>query len=246
MIFPEPLLRGYLIKRYKRFLADIELEDGSLITAHCPNTGAMQGLTNPGTLVWVSRSSNPSRKLAHTWQMTEVEGTFVGMNTANPNQLVEDAIRSGVIVELLGYQNLRREVTYGKNSRIDILLESPSKPLTYVEVKNVHWKRGENAVFPSSVTTRGAKHMQELSDMVGQGHKAYVVYVVQRNDCKGFEIANDIDPDYGQETLKALENGVEALVYACEVSPEGIMISHRLTFLFPHGDGEKKRKVVST
>lgn len=230
MIFPEPLLRGSLIKRYKRFLADIELEDGNLITAHCPNTGAMQGLTDPGIPVWVSRSSNPSRKLAYTWQMTEVEGTFVGMNTANPNPLVEDAIHSGVIVELQGYKSLRREVPYGKNSRIDILLESPSESFTYVEVKNVHMKRGKNAAFPSSITTRGAKHMQELSEMVRQGHKAYVVYVVQRNDCEGFEIANDIDPDYSQETLKALKNGVEALVYACEVSPEGIRINHRLTF----------------
>lgn len=144
-------------------------------------------------------------------------------------------------VELQGYQSLRREVSYGKNSRIDILLESlseaghgdslsPATQLTYVEVKNVHMKRGKNAAFPSSVTTRGAKHMQELSDMVRQGHKAYVVYVVQRGDCEGFEIAKDIDPDYGQETLKAYENGVEALVYACDVSPEEIRISRRLGF----------------
>lgn len=231
MFFPEPLVRGYLVKRYKRFLADIELEDGGLITAHCPNTGAMQGLTNPGTPVWVSHSSNPSRKLAHTWQMAEVEGTFVGMNTANPNPLVEEAIRSNVISELQGYQSLRREVSYGKNSRIDFLLENPSEPFTYVEVKNVHMKRGKVAAFPSSVTTRGAKHMQELSEMVRQGHKAYVVYVVQRNDCEGFQIATDIDPDYGQETLNAIENGVMPLVYACEVSPEGIRITNPLNFI---------------
>lgn len=231
MFFPEPLVRGYLVKRYKRFLADIELEDGGLITAHCPNTGAMQGLTNPGTPVWVSHSSNPSRKLAHTWQMAEVEGTFVGMNTANPNPLVEEAIRSNVISELQGYQSLRREVSYGKNSRIDFLLENPSEPFTYVEVKNVHMKRGKVAAFPSSVTTRGTKHMQELSEMVRQGHKAYVVYVVQRNDCEGFQIATDIDPDYGQETLNAIENGVMPLVYACEVSPEGIRITNPLNFI---------------
>lgn len=231
MFFPEPLVRGYLVKRYKRFLADIELEDGGLITAHCPNTGAMQGLTNPGTPVWVSHSSNPSRKLAHTWQMAEVEGTFVGMNTANPNPLVEEAIRSNVISELQGYQSLRREVSYGKNSRIDFLLENPSEPFTYVEVKNVHMKRGKVAAFPSSVTTRGAKHMQELSEMVRQGYKAYVVYVVQRNDCEGFQIATDIDPDYGQETLNAIENGVMPLVYACEVSPEGIRITNPLNFI---------------
>lgn len=231
MIFSEPLLKGHLIKRYKRFLADIECEDGTLITAHCPNSGAMQGLTDPGTPVWLSRSSNPSRKLLYTWQMAKVDGIFVGMNTANPNELVEDAIRSGVIAELQGYPSLRREVAYGKNSRIDILLEIDNQKV-YVEVKNVHMKRGKNAAFPSSVTTRGAKHMRELSDMVCQGHKAYVVYVVQRNDCEGFELASDIDPIYEQETLKALENGVEALVYACDVSPNGIMIKNRLTTFF--------------
>jgi sugar fermentation stimulation protein A len=125
---------------------------------------------------------------------------------------------------------LRREVPYGKNSRIDILLEADNQKI-YVEVKNVHMKRGKNAAFPSSVTIRGAKHMRELSDMVHQGHKAYVVYVVQRNDCEAFEIASDIDPVYAQETLRALENGVEALVYACDVSPDGIMIKNRLNFL---------------
>lgn len=228
--FPEPLVRGTLVKRYKRFLADIDLEEGGSITAHCPNSGAMQGLTDEGTPVWVSKSSNPSRKLPYTWQMAEVEGTFVGMNTANPNPLVEAAIRSGVIPEFQGYEHLRREVPYGKNSRIDILLEDPSHALTYIEVKNVHWKRGTKVAFPSSVTTRGAKHMGELSDMVRQGHKAYVVYIVQRNDCDGFELAHDIDPHYGQETLKALESGVRALVYACDVNPNGIKISKRLNF----------------
>jgi sugar fermentation stimulation protein A len=229
MVFPQPLTKGSLIKRYKRFLADIELEDGSVITAHCPNSGAMQGLTDPGTPVWLSHSSNPSRKLPYTWQMAYVEGTFVGMNTANPNGLVVDAIQTGVIEELQGYDGLRTEVPYGKNSRIDILLEMNGQRV-YVEVKNVHMKRGQTAAFPSSVTTRGAKHMGELSDMVREGHKAYVVYVIQRNDCTGFELAADIDPVYAQETYNALEHGVEALVYACDVSPEGIRITHRLGF----------------
>jgi sugar fermentation stimulation protein A len=231
MIFSEPLQKAYLIKRYKRFLADIELEDGMLITAHCPNSGAMQGLTTPGTPVWVSKAMNPDRKLPFTWEMAEVDGTFVGMNTSNPNHLVEEAIQSGVIQELQGYQSLRREVPYGQNSRIDILLQNQGGSLTYVEVKNVHLKRGRNAAFPSSVTARGAKHMRELIDMVRQGHKAYVVYVVQRNDCEGFEIANDIDPLYGEETLKAIKNGVTPLVYACEVTPNAITITHRITFL---------------
>ncbi len=227
MIFSTPLRRGHLIKRYKRFLADIELEDGPLITAHCPNSGAMQGLSDPGTPVWVSESPNPSRKLPFTWEMAEVEGTFVGVNTFHPNQLVEDAIRSGLISELQGSPTLQREVPYGQKSRIDILL---TEPLTYVEVKNVHLKRNQTAAFPSSVTARGAKHMRELSDMVHQGHRAYVVYVVQRNDCTAFEIASDIDPAYGKETLLALEKGVKILVYACDVTPKGITLTHQIGF----------------
>lgn len=230
MLFQTPLLKGRLVKRYKRFLADMELEDGTFITAHCPNSGAMQGLVTPGTSVWVSRSSNPSRKLPYTWQMVEVEGIYVGVNTSNPNYLVEEAIHAGVIKELQGFEILRREVSYGKNSRIDILLSDSSKPLTYVEVKNVHLKREERAAFPSSVTTRGAKHMGELSMMVDQGHQAYVVYVVQRKDCEGFEIASDIDPVYGKETLKALEKGVSVLVYACDVNPNAITLTHRINF----------------
>lgn len=229
MIFPAPLQRGRLLKRYKRFLADIELETGALITAHCPNSGAMQGISTPGTPVWVSQSLNPSRKLPFTWEMVEVEGNYVGTNTSHPNGLVEEAIHSGAIQELQGYQTLKREVAYGKNSRIDILL---SEPFTYVEVKNVHLKRGQTAAFPSSVTARGAKHMRELVQMVREGHKAYVVYVVQRNDCKDFEIAQDIDPLYGQETQLALKNGVQPLVYACEVTPKGITITHPIGFKY--------------
>ncbi|OJW50550.1 MAG: sugar fermentation stimulation protein SfsA [Alphaproteobacteria bacterium 41-28] len=228
MLFYEPLQKGHLIKRYKRFLADIELEDGTCITAHCPNSGAMQGLTNPGTPVWMSTSPNPNRKLPYTWEMAEVDGTFVGMNTSNPNHLVEEAIHAGVIQELQGYESLRREVAYGKNSRIDILLQNQDGLLTYVEVKNVHLRRGKIAAFPSSVTARGAKHMRELIDMVRLGHNAYVVYVVQRNDCEGFEIADDIDPIYGEETSNAIKNGVIPLVYACEVTPDAITITHRI------------------
>ncbi|MBS0271465.1 MAG: DNA/RNA nuclease SfsA [Proteobacteria bacterium] len=230
MIFPTPLLRGHLIKRYKRFLADIELEDGTFITAHCPNSGAMQGLTDPGIPVWVSISSNPSRKLPYTWEMAEVEETYVGMNTSNPNHLVEEALKMDVIKELQGYQTLRREVPYGRNSRIDFLLEGMSRTLTYVEVKNVHLKRGQKVAFPSSVTARGAKHMRELADMVHQGHQAYVIYIVQRNDCDEFEIASDIDPIYAEESLKAFKNGVKPLVYACEVAPNAITITHRINF----------------
>jgi sugar fermentation stimulation protein A len=162
--------------------------------------------------------------------MAEVDGVFVGMNTSNPNHLVEEAIRNGTLSELQGYQKLQREVSYGKNSRIDILLSNSDEPFTYVEVKNVHLKRGKIAAFPSSVTARGAKHMGELSEMVRKGHKAYVVYVIQRNDCEGFEIAKDIDPNYGEETLKAIKNGVQPLVYACEVTPNAITITHSINY----------------
>lgn len=230
MIFQDPLIKGYLVKRYKRFLADINLENGDLITAHCPNSGAMQGLTNPGTPVWLSKSPNPNRKLPLTWEMAEVEGTYVGMNTSNPNDLVEEAIRKRAITDLQDIHNLRREVSYGKNSRIDILLENSTHELTYVEVKNVHLKRGKTAAFPSSVTARGAKHMRELAEVVRQGHNAYVVFVVQRNDCEAFEIAEDIDKVYGQEFREALQNGVKALVYACDVTPKAITISHQIPF----------------
>ncbi len=228
MIFQTPLVKGHLIKRYKRFLADIELEDIGFITAHCPNSGAMQGISDPGMPVWVSKSMNASRKLPYTWEMVEVNGTYVGMNTSNPNHLVEEALHAGIIKELQGYETVKREVPYGQNSRIDFLLTDHQKTLTYVEVKNVHLKRGTVAEFPSSVTARGAKHMRELSDMVKLGHQAYVIYVVQRNDCEGFEIAKDIDPVYAQETLKAIEVGVVPLVYACEVSPQKISTTHRL------------------
>lgn len=193
----------------------------------------MQGLTEKGTPVWLSHDTNPKRKLAYTWQMVELGKTFVGMNTANPNPLVAEAIRTHVIPEFQGYASLRREVSYGKNSRIDILLESPldgGASRIYIEVKNVHLKRGERAAFPSSVTTRGAKHMRELAEVVQQGYQAYIVYIVQRDDCEGFEIARDIDPEYEKETLRAFEKGVKPLIYACEVSPKMIKIQRRLEF----------------
>lgn len=227
MQFSSPLLKGRLVKRYKRFLADIDLEGQGLITAHCPNPGAIQGLTDPGTCVWVSRALDPARKLPFTWEMAEVEGTYVGMNTSHPNTLVEEALRLGLIPELKGYPSIRREVPYGKNSRIDFLL---SEPTTYVEVKNVHWKRGSHAAFPSAVTTRGTKHMQELAEMVRQGHKAYVLYVVQRNDCTGFELAEDIDPDYAKAATEAFAQGVMPLVYTCTVTPQGITLAHPLKY----------------
>ncbi|MBT5413503.1 MAG: DNA/RNA nuclease SfsA, partial [Rhodospirillaceae bacterium] len=163
MRFEAPLLRGTLIRRYKRFLTDVTLEDGRAVTAHCPNPGAMLGLTAPGSTVWLSPASNPARKLKFTWELIEADGTIVGINTGRPNALAEEAILAGRVPGLEGYARLRREVKYGRNSRIDILLEDDDRPPCYVEVKNVHFVREAGvAEFPDSVTARGAKHLDEL------------------------------------------------------------------------------------
>ena len=231
MQFPDPLLRGTLVQRYKRFLADVTLDaDGSLITAHCPNPGSMMGLSAPGSEVWLSPARNPDRKLPFTWELLHFDGRLVGINTGHPNRLVEEAVHNAAIPELAGYDSLRREVRYGKNSRIDLLLESDSRPDCYVEVKNVHLKRdgpGDRgaAEFPDSVTKRGAKHLVEMSDMVAAGSRAVMVYVVQREDCDHFSLADDIDPGYADAFAAARAAGVEAICYACKISVDGIHIA---------------------
>lgn len=223
MKFTAPLTEGILIKRYKRFLADIRLQDGSEITAHCANPGAMLGLKEHGQRVWLSKSNNPKRKLAYSWELTEVDDTMVGINTAHPNALVEEAIQSGIISELQGYANLKREVKYGKNSRIDILLSDAAKPDCYVEVKNVHMLRTPRLYeFPDSVTARGAKHLDELTDMVTEGHRAVMVYLIQRDDGDRLKFASEIDPNYAAAFSRAHKAGVEALAYVCKLTPEGI------------------------
>ena len=228
MRFPTPLLRGTLIKRYKRFLADIDL-DGELVTAHCANPGSMLGLAEPGSTVWLSRSENPKRKLKYSWEMVEADlgagPQLVGINTAHPNALVAEAIRDGTIAGLGAYLAMRREVKYGTNSRIDILLEDEHLNRCYVEVKNVHLMRENGlAEFPDSVTARGAKHLGELADMVAQGHRAIMVYLVQRGDARRFALARDIDPRYGEAFDAAREAGVEAIAHHCRLSPEGIEV----------------------
>ena len=229
MKFPDPLIRGRLARRYKRFLADVELENGQVVVAHCANPGSMLGLVAPGSEVWLSPSRNPDRKLKFSWELIAVDGHLVGINTALPNGIVEEAIRAGAIAELTGYDNLRREVRYGRNSRIDILLESEGRPPCYVEVKNVHLKRGpEAAEFPDSVTARGAKHLVELAEAVEAGSRSVMVYLVQRGDCTRFEIAADIDPEYDRTLRMAMARGVEALCYSCKVGPETIAVDRRL------------------
>ncbi|WP_122520332.1 DNA/RNA nuclease SfsA [Pannonibacter phragmitetus] len=229
MDFEKPLVRGRLVKRYKRFLADVVLDSGEEITAHCANPGSMLGLNAPGSLVYLSRSDNPARKLAWSWEIIEADGALVGISTAHPNRLVEEALLAGLIPELSGFASLRREVKYGKNSRIDILLEGADGGLTYVEVKNVHLMRQAGlAEFPDSVTARGAKHLVELEDMVRAGHRAVMVYLVQRPDCSELDFAADIDPAYAAALRQAMAGGVEAHAIGCEVTPEFIRATRKV------------------
>ena len=229
MQFPAPLLRGKLVQRYKRFLADVVLDSGETVTATCPNTGSMMGLKEPGLTVWLSTSDSPTRKYKHTWEMVEADlgkgPTLVGINTGHPNKLMAEAVEAGRIKELTGYANLRREVKYGKNSRIDLLLEDPAKGLCYVEIKNVHMMRKVGfAEFPDSVTERGAKHLAEMADMVREGHRAVMVYLIQRNDAKSLSLARDVDAGYGEAYDKAVKAGVEVIAVRCKLSTDAIMV----------------------
>jgi sugar fermentation stimulation protein A len=228
MRFPAPLLRGTLIRRYKRFFADVTLEDGQVVTAHIANTGGMIGTSDPGIEVWLSPAANPERKLRWNWELARIDGYLVGVNTAHPNLIVADAVREGGIPQLAGYSSLRREVKYGRNSRIDLLLEGGGLPICYVEVKNVHLKRGDWAEFPDAVTQRGTKHLAELRQVVADGGRAVMLYLVQREDCRAFRPAADIDPTYAAALADAVGDGVEAICYTCRLSCEAITIGEPL------------------
>ena len=230
MKFPDPLIKGRLVRRYKRFLADVILDDGTAVTAHCANPGSMLSVDAAGAEVWLSPARNPERKLRYTWELIRVGRALVGINTMYPNAIVAEAIAGGAVPELAGYDKLRREVKYGVNSRIDILLESEARPPCYVEIKNVTLRRDRRAEFPDSVTRRGAKHLGELAREVGAGHRAVMFYLVQRPDCGGFEIARDIDPVYDAELKKALNRGVELLIYDCRVTTKSVVLAHALPF----------------
>lgn len=232
MKFPTPLLQGRLIRRYKRFLSDIELDSGERVTAHVANPGAMTGLAEPGMEVWLSRSDNPKRKLAFSWELVRVGRHLVGVNASLPNRLVEEALGLGTVKELAEYGSLRREVRHGRNSRIDFLLREKDLPDCWLEVKNVHLKRGTLAEFPDSVTARGTKHLLELSDAVANGSRAVMLYVVQRMDCKTFSIAQDIDPVYGAALTEAKRKGVETLCYVCKIRRDGVRLDSPLPMAF--------------
>lgn len=234
MRFEVPLITGILLRRYKRFLADVELADGSIITAHTPNTGSMLGCAEPGSRVWLRVVDNAKRKYPHAWELVENSaGVMIGINTGVVNHLVSEAITGGIIAELQGYATLRQEVRYGsENSRIDLLLEGDGRPACYVEIKNVTAvDTAGTAFFPDAVSARGSKHLRELLQVVAQGGRSVLLFCVQRCDAGAVRPADEIDPLYGQTLRTAVAAGVEALAYRATVTPLGVTLDTALPVL---------------
>jgi sugar fermentation stimulation protein A len=238
MRFSEPLLEGRLVERYKRFLADVDLATGERVTAHCANPGAMLGLKEPGSRVYLSRASNPARKLGYNWEFVEVAAgggpsQLVGINTSRPNLLVAEALRDKRLAPFAAYDSVRPEVKYGRNSRVDFLLEREGAPPCYLEVKNCHLMREPRfAEFPDCVAARSAKHLHELADMVAAGARAALVYVVQMS-AERFDVARDIDPAYDAAFRHALAAGVESYAYACRLSLDEVAIDRPILIVTP-------------
>ncbi len=230
MRFPQPLARGRLVRRYKRFLADVVLDgEAEETVVHVANPGAMLGLSDAGATVWLSRSASPTRKLPLTLELVEADGAPVGVNTQLPNALVAEALAAGAMPELAGYASVRREVRYGEASRIDFLLESPGRPPCWLEVKNCHLMRMPGlAEFPDCRAARSEKHLRELERVAAVGDRAVQLFVVQRTDCDSFSACRDLDPSYAAALDHAGRHGVEVLCYACVVGPEEVRVSHRI------------------
>ncbi|MFT4807653.1 MAG: sugar fermentation stimulation protein A [Paraglaciecola sp.] len=232
MQFSSPLIQGTLIKRYKRFLADVQLTDGSIVIAHCPNTGAMTGCAEPGWKVWLSPSNNPKRKLLYTWEVVLTEqGHWIGINTHRANVLVKEAIQENKISELVGYKNVKAEVKFGEeNSRIDFLLTDPEKADCYVEVKSVTLLDNNKGYFPDAKTLRGQKHLRELSLVARRGKRAVLFFCVQHSGIQSVQVAKHIDLDYAKELKQAMLSGVQILCYGCKINSEKIYINQSLQF----------------
>ncbi|MEM9010664.1 MAG: DNA/RNA nuclease SfsA [Pseudomonadota bacterium] len=230
MRFTSALVRGRLLRRYKRFLADVELEDGRVVTAHCPNPGSMLGLSAPESAIWVQPVDGPGRKLKFSWKLVELEdGHLAGIDTGVPNRVVGEALRAQAVPAVAEYSNVRAEVPYGKQSRVDFLLTEPGLPDAYLEVKNVHTRRqGDLAEFPDCVTARGARHLEELADMVAAGHRAVMLYLVQRTDCARLAFAADLDPTYARTAATARKAGVEMICHATKITREGVWLAQPL------------------
>ncbi|MBM7066004.1 DNA/RNA nuclease SfsA [Actibacterium sp. 188UL27-1] len=224
MRFQTPLISGHLLRRYNRFLADIQLESGNEVTAHCPNPGSMMGLKEPGLRVWVEPNDDPKRKLRYGWRLCELPGGhWAGIDTATPNKVVKEALTARMVAPLARYGTVKPEVKYGTRSRVDFLLTEPDLPDAYVEVKNVHLRRSDDwAEFPDSVTARGAKHLDELGNMVEAGHRAVMLYLVQRTDCARLRMAPDLDPTYAAAFDRARSRGVEMLCYGTNIDRSGV------------------------
>lgn len=233
MQFPSPLVKGKLVKRYKRFLADVRLQGGELVTAHCPNTGAMTGCAEPGFEVWLSSNNDPKRKLAYTWELgVNQQQHWIGINTHNANKLVVEGINRNIIVELTGYQTLKQEVKYGaESSRIDILLTADGRPDCYVEVKSVTLLQDGSGWFPDAKTLRGQKHLRELSLLVKQGYRAVLCFCVQHSGIQSVSTADFIDPNYAEALKQARALGVEILCYACKLNEEKIELNQSLKYI---------------
>ncbi len=230
MRFQTPLLPGRLIRRWMRFLSEVRLEDGGdVVRAHCPNPGAMLGLKEPGSRVWLEPNDDPRKKLKYGWRLVELaDGHMAGIDTAVPNRVVGEALRAGMIAELAGPGEVRAEVPYGANSRVDFVIEGPASR-TFVEVKNVHLRREADwAEFPDCVTERGARHLRELVEVVGQGDRAVMLYLVQRTDCARLRMAADLDPGYAAAFAEARRAGVEMLCYGTEIDTAGVRLGRPL------------------
>jgi len=229
MFFKEKLIQGSLIKRYKRFFVDIKRKN-KIITAHCPNSGSMLGLLNKGNNVWLSKSSNPDRKLKYTLEIVSVNEKLVGINTHLTNKIILEALNKKKIKNLINFINIKTEAKFSDKTRFDFLL-SNQKQKCFLEVKNVTLMREKNvAEFPDAITSRGTKHLRELIIAKKKGYDAYMLYLIQRDDCKSFKIAEDIDPDYKNAFNEAIKNGVKILCYDCKLNNEEIRINNQISY----------------
>lgn len=229
MKFNDTLISGRLLKRYKRFLTDVELDNGEVVTAHCTNSGSMKTCLEPGAMVYLSPVNDPKRKTRFTWEMIEINHKWVGINTNHPNLLVFEAVRDGLVPALSGYTDVKREVKFG-DSRFDVMA-SNSREVCFIEVKNVSMKVDEFALFPDAKTERGRKHLETLIKVKQEGMRAVMFYVIQRTDVQKFGVARDIDPQYAESLQKAVEAGVEVIAMLAEVSPGGIELSKEVPFV---------------
>jgi sugar fermentation stimulation protein A len=229
LAWPE-LIPGVLVKRYKRFMADVKLEDGEVVTAHCPNSGSMQECCEPGRTVYLSFHDNPKRKLKYTWELIEMPTSIVGINTLIPNRLVAESIEAGLVSDLNGYDNIAREIKTSDKTRLDILLSSEDGNRCYIEIKNCTLVKEGVACFPDAVTSRGLKHLVELSSLVSKGFRCVIFYVIQRMDAKIFQPADHIDPAYGRELRQALKHGVEILVYDTRIDLKTIKLNRKIPY----------------